>query len=77
MRKIVLSAVVATVAALSLAAPSKAGDISIGFGFGNGTTTHTLYQTRFAMLARIPLIHTIQNNIFLMNSMNGPFGQNI
>ena len=36
MRKIILSAVVATVAALSFAAPSKAGDISIGFGFGNG-----------------------------------------
>ena len=36
MRKIVLSAVVATVAALSFAAPSKAGDFSIGFGFGNG-----------------------------------------
>lgn len=36
MRKIVLSAVVATVAALSFAAPSKAGDFSIGFGFGSG-----------------------------------------
>ncbi len=36
MRKIVLSAVVVTVAALSFAAPSRAGDISIGIGFGGG-----------------------------------------
>ena len=36
MRKIVLSAVVATVAALSFAAPSQAGGLSIGFGFGGG-----------------------------------------
>ena len=36
MRKIMLSAVVATVAALSFAAPSQAGGLSIGFGFGNG-----------------------------------------
>lgn len=36
MRKIMLSAVVATVAALSFAAPSQAGGLSIGFGFGGG-----------------------------------------
>ena len=36
MRKIVLSAVVATVAARSFAAPSQAGGLSIGFGFGGG-----------------------------------------
>lgn len=36
MRKILLSAVVATVAALSFAAPSQAGGLSIGFGFGDG-----------------------------------------
>ena len=36
MRKIALSAAVATIAALSFAAPSQAGGISIGFGFGHG-----------------------------------------
>ena len=36
MRKIMLSAVVATVAALSFAAPSQAGGLSIGFDFGGG-----------------------------------------
>ncbi|MCR6502659.1 hypothetical protein MUO32_26890 [Shinella sp. CPCC 101442] len=36
MRKIMLSAVVAAVAALSFAAPSQAGGLSIGFGFGGG-----------------------------------------
>jgi len=36
MRRIVLSAAVATLAALSFAAPSQAGGFSIGFGFGNG-----------------------------------------
>lgn len=36
MRKIMLSAVVATVAALSFAAPSSASDFSIGFGNGWG-----------------------------------------
>ena len=36
MRKIMLSAVVATVAALSFAAPSQAGGLSVGFGFGHG-----------------------------------------
>lgn len=40
MRKILLSAVVATVAALSFAAPSQAGDFSIGIGFGNGGWGH-------------------------------------
>ena len=40
MRKIVLSAVVATVAALSFAAPSQAGGLSIGFGFGHGWGGH-------------------------------------
>lgn len=36
MRRIMLSAAVATFAALSFAAPSSAGDFSIGFGFGHG-----------------------------------------
>lgn len=36
MRKIMLSAVVATIAALSFAAPSQAGGLSIGFDFGGG-----------------------------------------
>lgn len=36
MRKIMLSAILATVAALSFAAPSQAGGFSIGFGFGHG-----------------------------------------
>ena len=36
MRKFILSAVVATVAAVSFAAPSQAGGFSIGFGFGHG-----------------------------------------
>ncbi len=36
MRKIMLPAVVATVAALSFAAPSQAGGLSIGFDFGGG-----------------------------------------
>nr|WP_298098424.1 hypothetical protein [uncultured Shinella sp.] len=36
MRKIMLSAVVATVAAFSFAAPSQAGGLSIGFDFGGG-----------------------------------------
>jgi len=40
MRKIMLSAVVATLAALSFAAPSSAGDFSIGFGFGHGWGHH-------------------------------------
>ena len=34
MRKFILSAVVATVAAVSFAAPSQAGGFSIGFGHG-------------------------------------------
>ena len=40
MRKIMLSAVVATVAALSFAAPSQAGGFSIGFGHGHGGWGH-------------------------------------
>ncbi|WLR92093.1 hypothetical protein [Shinella zoogloeoides] len=40
MRKIMLSAVVATVAALSFAAPSQAGGFSIGFGHGHGGWDH-------------------------------------
>ena len=36
MRKFIISAVVATVAAVSFAAPSQAGGFSIGFGFGHG-----------------------------------------
>ena len=36
MRKFILSAAVATLAALSFAAPSQAGGLSIGFGFGHG-----------------------------------------
>jgi len=40
MRKIVLSAVVATVAALSFAAPSQAGSFYIGFGHGWGGHHH-------------------------------------
>jgi hypothetical protein len=40
MRKIMLSAIVATAAALSFAAPSQAGGLSIGFGFGHGGWGH-------------------------------------
>ena len=40
MRKFMLSAVVATVAAVSFAAPSQAGGVSIGFGFGHGWKGH-------------------------------------
>jgi len=36
MRKFIISAVVATVAAVSFAAPSQAGGFSFGFGNGNG-----------------------------------------
>jgi hypothetical protein len=40
MRKFILSAVVATVAAVSFAAPSQAGGFSIGFGHGHGWKGH-------------------------------------
>ena len=40
MRKILVSAVVATVAALSFAAPSQAGGFYIGFGHGWGGHHH-------------------------------------
>ena len=39
MRKFIMSAVVATVAAVSFAAPSQAGGFSFGFGNGNGYVT--------------------------------------
>lgn len=45
MRKIMLSAVVATVAALSFAAPSQAGGFSIGFGHGHGGWGHGAHVT--------------------------------
>lgn len=40
MRKILISAAVATVTALSFAAPTQAGDFSVGFGFGHGRWGH-------------------------------------
>ncbi len=39
MRKFIISAVVATVAAASFAAPSQAGGFSFGFGHGKGYVT--------------------------------------
>ena len=39
MRKIIMSAVIATVAAVSFAAPSQAGGFSFGFGNGDGYVT--------------------------------------
>ncbi|MDO9414955.1 hypothetical protein [Pararhizobium sp.] len=39
MRKFILSAIVATVATVTFAAPSQAGGYSFGFGNGNGYVT--------------------------------------